>query len=52
MSETNITFRLETKNDYRKIENLPRESFWNVYRPSCMEHYVLQYYRNDQIAFI
>ena len=40
MSEKNITIRLETKNDYRNVENLTRESFWNVYRPGCMEHYV------------
>lgn len=24
-----------------------REAFWNVYRPGCMEHYVLHCYRND-----
>ena len=37
----NIIIRLETKEDYRAVENLTRESFWNVYRPGCMEHYVL-----------
>ena len=30
-----ITFRLETPNDYREVENMVRESFWNVYRPGC-----------------
>ena len=35
----NIIIRLETKEDYRAVENLTRESFWNVYRPGCMEHY-------------
>ena len=39
MSEKNITIRLENKDDYRAVENLTRESFWNVYRPGCMEHY-------------
>ena len=30
------TIRLEKKEDYRAVENLVRESFWNVYRPgSC-----------------
>ena len=24
-----------------------RESFWNVYRPGCLEHYVLKSLRND-----
>ena len=47
MSEKNITIRLETENDYRAVENLTRESFWNVYRPGCMEHYVLHCYRDD-----
>ena len=42
MSEKNIIIRLETKDDYRAVENLTRESFWNVYQPGCMEHYVLQ----------
>ena len=27
----NIIIRLETKEDYRAVENLTRESFWNVY---------------------
>ena len=47
----NIIIRLETKEDYRAVENLTRESFWNVYRPGCMEHYVLYCYRNDP-AFV
>ena len=34
MSEKNIIIRLETKDDYRAVENLTRESFWNVYRPA------------------
>lgn len=42
-----ITIRHETKGDYRSTENLTRESFWNVYRPGCMEHYVLHRYRDD-----
>ena len=51
MKEKTITIRLETKDDYRAVENLTRESFWNVYRPGCMEHYVLHCYRNDP-AFV
>lgn len=50
MSEKNIIIRLETKNDYRNTENLTREAFWNVYRPGCMEHYVLHCYRDDPEA--
>ena len=29
----NITIRLERESDYRTVENLTREAFWNVYRP-------------------
>ena len=47
----NITFRLEQKKDYRAVENLIRESFWNVYRPGCSEHYVIHVLRDDP-AFI
>jgi len=43
----NITIRLEKPEEYREVENLVRESFWNVYRPGCMEHYVLKCLRND-----
>ena len=46
-----ITFRNETPSDYRTVENLVRESFWNVYRPGCYEHYVLNQLRDDP-AFI
>ena len=49
--ENNITFRKETQNDYQAVENLVRESFWNVYRPGCTEHYVLHMLRNDP-AFV
>ena len=47
----NITFRLEEKKDYRAVENLIRESFWNVYRPGCSEHYVIHVLRDDP-AFV
>ncbi len=51
MSDKKITIRLEKESDYRKTEELTREAFWNVYRPGCMEHYVLHCYRNDP-AFV
>ena len=47
----NYTVRLETKNDCREAENLTREAFWNVYRPGCLEHYVLHVLRSDP-AFV
>lgn len=47
MNKNNITIRLEEKKDYREAENLVRESFWNVYRPGCMEHFLLHCLRDD-----
>ena len=47
----NYTIRLERKEDHREVENLIRESFWNVYRPGCSEHYVMHVLRDDP-AFI
>ena len=42
-----MNIRLENKEDYREVENLTREAFWNVYRPGCKEHYVLNQYRTN-----
>ena len=42
-----MTIRLEKPEDYREVENLTREAFWNVYRPGCTEHYVLHCYRDN-----
>jgi Predicted acetyltransferase len=42
-----MIIRLETPADYREVENLTREAFWNVYRPGCTEHYVLHCYRDN-----
>ena len=49
--EKEITIRHETEADYRAVENLVRESFWNVYRPGCLEHYVIHVLRGDP-AFV
>ena len=46
MNKNNISFSLERKEDYLAVENLVRESFWNVYRPGCLEHYVLKKLRD------
>ena len=47
----NLIIRNETEADYRAVENLIRESFWNVYRPGCLEHYVMHVLRDDP-AFV
>ena len=45
------TIRPEESKDYRTVETLIRESFWNVYRPGCSEHFVIHVLRNDP-AFV
>ncbi|MBP5245303.1 MAG: N-acetyltransferase [Clostridia bacterium] len=47
----NYIIRPERKDDYETVENLVRESFWNVYRPGCSEHYVIHVLRGDP-AFV
>ena len=51
MNTNDIVIRLEKKEEYREVENLIRESFWNVYKPGCSEHYVIHILRNDP-AFV
>ena len=46
-----ITIRLERAEERTAVENLVREAFWNVYRPGCLEHYVLHQLRQDP-AFV
>ena len=57
MSENTILIRCEKAEDYRNVENLTREAFWNVYRPGCTEHYVLHCLRSapafvPELAFV
>ena len=48
MNKNDYIIRLETPADYAEVENLVRESFWNVYRPGCYEHYLLRCLRDDK----
>ena len=51
MNKNDYCIRLERKEDHREVEYLIRESFWNVYRPGCLEHYVIHQLRHDP-AFV
>lgn len=51
MTENDYIIRLEKQEERREVENLVRESFWNVYRPGCLEHYVLNQLRESP-AFV
>ena len=47
MRQDNIIIRRETPADYAAVEHLTREAFWNVYRPGCLEHFVVHVLRED-----
>lgn len=51
MNKNDYIIRLEREEEYREVENLIRESFWNVYHPGCSEHYVMHLLRDDP-AFV
>lgn len=51
MNKNDYIIRLERKDEHREVETLVREAFWNVYRPGCLEHYVLNQCRNNE-AFV
>ena len=51
MKKNDYVIRLERKEEYYETENLVREAFWNVYRPGCLEHFVLNQLRSDK-AFV
>ena len=51
MNKNDFIIRLEKEEDWRTVEELVRESFWNVYRPGCSEHYVIHLLRHDP-AFV
>lgn len=53
----NLVIRKETEKDFFAVENLTREAFWNVYRPGCLEHFVVHKFRCDkdfitQLSFV
>ncbi len=50
-TSNDLNIRLEREDEYREVENLVREAFWNVYRPGCSEHYVIHVLRSDP-AFV
>jgi len=47
MSDIKWTIRNEQEEDYRTVEGLVREAFWNLYVPGCNEHFVLHNLRKS-----
>lgn len=42
----NIQIRNERESDFRQVEELTREAFWNHHVPSCDEHYLVHVLRS------
>ena len=42
----NLVIRNENETDYREVEELTREAFWNLYFPGCQEHYLVHVLRD------
>ncbi len=43
-----ITIRNETPADYRRIEEITRQAFWNLYLPGGSEHYLVHTMRQHE----
>jgi predicted N-acetyltransferase YhbS len=43
-----MNIRLETIDDYSRVEELTREAFWNLYAPGCHEHYLCHMLREHK----
>ncbi|MEY8321770.1 N-acetyltransferase [Lachnospiraceae bacterium 46-61] len=43
-----ITIRNEKKSDYKKVEEITRKAFYNLYIPGCVEHYLVHIMRNHK----
>lgn len=57
MNDNRPVIRLETPGDYRAVENLTREAFWNQSVPGCDEHYLVHTMRRHpdfipELAFV
>ncbi|WP_321417527.1 N-acetyltransferase [uncultured Methanomethylovorans sp.] len=37
----NISIRLEEENDFKNVEYMTREAFWDLYKPGCDEHLIV-----------
>lgn len=42
-----LEIRCERPEDFRAVEALTREAFWNQYAPGCLEHYLVRQLRDS-----
>jgi len=49
-----IIIRHELPTEYKEVENVTREAFWNLYVPGCSEHYLVHKMRehNDFLSIL
>lgn len=43
-----IKIRNERETDFRKVEEITRKAFWNLYAPGCDEHYLVHIMRSHK----
>lgn len=43
-----MRIRNEKEADYRKVEEITRKAFWNLYGPGCTEHYLVHIMRTHK----
>ena len=43
-----IKIRNEEETDYKRVEEITRKSFWNLYIPGCIEHYLVHVMRSHK----
>lgn len=49
MNKNDYIIRLETEKDFREVENLAREAFWNLSVPGCDEHFFIHVMRKHMV---
>lgn len=42
-----LLIREERKDERRRVEELTRDAFWDVFKPGCDEHYILHNFRSS-----
>lgn len=43
-----VKIRNEVETDYKKVEEVTRKAFWNLYVPGCIEHYLVHVMRSHK----
>lgn len=45
--KTQLIIRKEQPDDFRRVEQITREAFWDVYVPGCIEHFLIHRLRSS-----